>query len=130
MKTTSFLLLGAALLVPAFSGCYSTADGHIKPGVPSFFGGDTMTGRYQRSVEQVFNAAKEVIKANGKLTSENTITKILIGQVDERTIWISVAEDEPTVTRVQVQARKSNGTADRDWAHEIEKQVALKLASQ
>ena len=129
MKITSIYLLGAALLAPIFSGCYVTADGHTKLGLPTAFAGDSMSGRYMRTVDQVFAAAKQVLIANGKLTSENTITKILIGQVDERTVWVSVTPDEPTVTRVTVQARKSGGAPDRDWAHEIEKQIALKLAN-
>ena len=130
MKTTPMFLLGAALLIPSLTGCYTTTDGHVKLGIPAAFGNDSLSGRYQRGVDNVFTAAKDVLKEAGQLTSENTITKILIGQVDERTIWVSVAEDEPTITRVVVQARKSNGTADRDWAHEIEKRIALKLATQ
>lgn len=128
MKTTSIVLLGTALLVPAFTGCYGTTDGHLKPGIPAFFATDTMNGRYNRSVDQVFSAAKAVLISLGTLTGENTITKVLEAQVDGRTIWVKVEEDGPGVTRERVQARKSSGAPDRDWAAEIDKQVALKLA--
>lgn len=125
MKRAFFALVASALLASVGSGCYSTVDGRVKPGVP--FVRDSIEGRYERPVEQVFSAAKEVIKFNGTLEGENTISKELWGRVDKRYVWVEVTELDPKVTKVVVQARH-RGTKDIVLAAELEKQIALRLA--
>jgi hypothetical protein len=93
------------------------------------FGKDTFESRYQRSVAQIFTASRQVLELNGTLTSENTINHSLEAKVDNRTVVVRVDEVEPGVSRVLVLARKKAGTADPDLAAEIDKQIALKLAS-
>ena len=70
-----------------------------------------------------------MLELNGTLTGENTINASLEAQVDNRGVFVRVDEVEPGVSRVQVQARKKGGGADIDLAAEIDKQIALKLAS-
>ena len=121
--------LGFALAVCAavsICGCYSTADGHMKAGVP--FAKDSLESRYERPVPQIFAAAKDVLAFNGTLVGENTINNSLEARVDTRRVWVKVDEVEPKVTRVIVQARRKNGTTDIDLASEIDKQIALRLA--
>jgi hypothetical protein len=129
MKTKIFLsLLGALVLV---SGCVGTVSGGKTTGVP--FVKDTITGHYERPLDQVYEAAKEVVKFNGTLIRESILhtetndVKTVEGKVNQRDIWVRIAPIDPKVTEVAVQSRTPGGAADLDLAHEIEKQIALKL---
>ena len=99
----------------------------MRAGVP--FVKDSFEGRYQRPVATIVTAARQVLELNGTLTSENRITNTMEAKVDNRTVIVRVDEVEPGVSRVIVAARKKSGGADLDLASEIEKQIALKLAS-
>ena len=88
---------------------------------------DTIESRYERPVDVIFNSAKDVLKLNGTLTSENTINHSLIAKVDTRTVWVAVDEIEPKVSRVRVQVRTKAGRGDVDMASEIDKQIYGKL---
>lgn len=124
MKLRVFTMAALAALMMVGSGCYSSLDGRMKAGFPVK---DTIVARYERPVEQIFQAAKQVLQYNGTLTSENTITKTLEAKIDTRTVWVKVDLVEPSISRVQVQARLKGGGADLDLASEIDKQIALQL---
>ena len=123
MKFLTAISLGLALLT--VTGCYSTQEGRSKFGVP--LTKDTIESRYERSVEQVFAAAKDTLAFNGTLTGENTIAKTLTASIDNRTVWVKVDDVEPRVSRVFVQVRKSGGRSDIYLASELDKQIALRL---
>ena len=90
-------------------------------------------------MEDVFQAAMEVVKFNGTLVHDSTIygqtnyvnniAKVVEGKINQRTVWVRVGQEDPKVTSVVVQARTSGGMADKDLAAMIDKQIALKLAS-
>jgi uncharacterized protein DUF3568 len=129
MKTTLFaILLGAVL---AGAGCISTVDERKTAGVP--FIKDRVGGRYERSVDQVTQAAKQVVTTNGVLINESTLynqtnaVKTVEGRVNQRTVWVRIEYVDPKVTEVTVQTRTPGGGSDIDLAHELEKQIALKL---
>ena len=126
MKANLFGTVIAACLTMILAGCVGTVDGRKQAGVP--FSKDTIEGRYERSVSQIFEAAKRVLSYNGKLTGENTINNSLEAQIDNRTVWVAVDEVEPKVSRIRVQARRKGGAGDVYLAAEIEKQIALQLA--
>lgn len=121
-------LLGLALVV---SGCVGTLDGRHRAGVP--FVKDSVEGRYERPVERVYSAAREVIRYNGTLIRESTqhgetnTVRVLEGKVNQRSVWVRVEPLDPKVTRVVVQVRTPAGGKDLDLAHELEKQIALQL---
>ena len=121
------LLVAGMMAAGILAGCYSTPEGKMKGGVP--FVKDHFEGRYQRPVATIFAAARQVLELNGTVTGENRINNSLEAKVDNRTVWVRVDEVEPGVSRVIVAARKKGGGADLDLASEIEKQIALKLAS-
>ncbi len=128
MKTTIFVGFLGALLVGA--GCVSTVTDRTTAGVP--FVKDSVQGRYERPVDQIFQAAKEVVRNMGALDNESVlyqtnVVKTLTGKVNQRNVWIRVEAEDPKVTAVTVQARTQGGGGDLDLAHEIEKQIALKL---
>jgi hypothetical protein len=125
MKLKFAQVLAAMLMVAVFTGCYSGADGRNRAGMP--FVKDKIESRYERSIDVCFAAAKEVLRFNGTLYGENTITHTLEAKVDTRTVIVSVDEVEPKITRVIVQARTKGKMADIDLAAEIDKQIALRL---
>jgi len=125
MKKNFPVLLAAAFLAVITLGCYSTLDGRMRMG--TVLGKDTIEGRYERPVDQVFEAAKKVLSFNGTLYGENTISKTLEAKIDTRTVWVAVDPVEPNVTRVRVQARRKGGSSDIYLASEIDKQIALEL---
>ena len=129
MKTIFFAAL--AVIGIAAVGCIGTVSGTRTAAVP--FVKDRIEGRYERSVDEVFSAAKAVITDNGVLSTEyiphdttNTV-RALDGKVKQRTVWIRVESIDPKVTAVTVQARTKGGGSDIDLTHELEKQIALKL---
>ncbi len=134
MKSTIFaVILGMAVLA---TGCVDTVTGRKTGGVP--FVKDKISSRYQRPMDQVYEAAKEVIRFNGTLVREgtlygqtnviNNLVKTVEGKVNQRTVWIRVEQIESAVTDLAVQARTPSGGSDIEIAAEIDKQIALKLA--
>ena len=131
MKKIFFAALVGAAIVTA--GCVSTVSDTHSPALT--WSKDKVRGRYERSVDQVYQAAVAVIQNNGVLLTEfiphdstNTV-RSLQGKVNEKNVWIRVeAVDPKPITEVTVQARSSWGVSDVDLAHELEKEVALQLA--
>lgn len=128
MKLNLSAVLTGLCLLTLTVGCYHSVDGRshatFKP-----FAKDDLESRYERPLDQVFAAAKEVLAFNGTLTGENTISKTLEAKVDNNHVWVKVAEVEPNISRVFVQARRSSGGGNVDLASEIDKQIALQLQS-
>lgn len=125
MKRNLWIGLLVAAVGLAAGGCRSTPDGRMKAGVP--FLKDTIESRYQRPVDQIVAAARDVIKQNGTLTGDNTVNNTLEGKVDTRTVFITVDEVELGVSRIRTQVRKRGGGADIQLAAELDKQVVLRL---
>ncbi|MDB6023178.1 MAG: hypothetical protein JWQ04_3035 [Pedosphaera sp.] len=111
------------------TGCVETVDGRSEAGVP--FIKDKVQGQYERSVPQVVDAARAVLKFNGQLTSDNSVNNSLEAKINQVTVWVKVDEIDSVkpITRVQVQTRGRAGGPDVDLAHEVEKQIALQLAA-
>src|SRR5579859_4171796 len=120
MKTTIFTILFGAVLVGA--GCISTVDERKTAGVP--FIKDRIGGRYERTVDQVAQAAKQVVSSNGVLVNESVLynqtnaVKTVEGKVNQRTVWVRIEYVDPKVTAVTVQTRTPGGGSDIDLAHE------------
>ena len=130
MKTKIFMAL--AVLAIATAGCVTTVSDTQTPGMP--FGRDSVGGRYQRSVDEVYGAAIKVINTDGTLLTEyiphdttNTV-RALQGRVNQNTVWMRVEAVDPQISQIMVEARTKMGIQDLDMAHELEKEVALQLA--
>jgi len=129
MKTITFAVFAAAILLGA--GCVSTVNDSTTAGIPLVK--DKIQGRYERPVDQIFVAAKEVIKENGVLSNESILynqtntVKTVEGKVNQRSVWVRVEAVDPKVTEVTVQTRTPGGLSDIDLAHQLEKEIALKL---
>jgi hypothetical protein len=84
---------------------------------------------YERPVLQCWAAAKDVLNANGTITSEDVMQSTLSARVDTRTVWVKVESLDPKTTRQTVQVRTKAGRSDLDLAGEIDKQIAIRLAT-
>ncbi|MEI7534867.1 MAG: DUF3568 family protein [Verrucomicrobiae bacterium] len=130
MKIKFFAVLAGAALVA--TGCVKTVnDSHT---FATTWSKDSVAGRYQRTVEQVYAASVAVIQSNGVLITEyiphdsTNATRSLEGKVNQRNVWIRVEAVDPRTTQVDVQARGSWGGSDLALVHELEKEIALQLA--
>jgi len=132
MKAKFSLLVGAVVLSVLAVGCVKTVNDRHTTAWPLV--SDKAQARYERSVNQVFDAAKTVMARNGVLSRETTLlggtntVRCLEGKVSQRTVWIRVEAVDPTVTALTVQARTKGGGTDRPLTHELDKQIALELA--
>jgi hypothetical protein len=127
MKRRFFLCALSLASMLWATGCVSTVDGRHRAGWP--IGQDTIEGRYARPVLECWAAAKDVLSHQGQLTSEDSQRSTLQGTVNERDVWVKIEPLDQKVTRVIVQARTKGGGADVAVASEIDKQIAVRLAT-
>jgi len=133
MKTKIFAALATAALLIVNIGCVETVTDRTTPGLPVLK--DSFENRYNRTVDQAFEAAKAVITTDGVMNSESilhnqtNLVKTIEGKVNQRNVWVRVEEIDPKVTSVRVQTRTPNGTPDRDLAHQLATEIAVKLGA-
>ena len=131
MKTKMLVALLGGLVVGA--GCVSTVNDRSTAAVP--FVKDKFEGRYQRTPDQVYAAAVKVTKSNGVLLRETILNpgpnqaRTIEAKVNGRNVWVRVEAVDPTVTSVTVQVRTKGGGSDLQLTQELQKQIAVKLAS-
>ena len=125
-------ILGAfAGIIVVATGCINTVSGTKTPAI--WFGRDYVEGRYNRSVDQVYQASIAAIQADGTLITEyiphdeTNNVRSLYGKMNDNKVWIRVEAVDPTITQVTVQSRTKMGVSDIDVAHEVEKDIALQL---
>jgi hypothetical protein len=124
MKIKILLPLVFSAAIVCFSGCVGTEDGRNTAGVP--FTKDTISSRYERPAPALANATREVLKRNGKMLVDNSVNNTFEAKVNQRTVWVRVADIDGKLTEVDVQARGPMG-GDVDLAAELSKQIALQL---
>ena len=72
---------------------------------------------------------------NGAVARESIINpgptqaRTIEAKVNGRNVWVRVEAVDPNVSSVIVQARTKAGGSDQELTHELEKQIALQLAS-
>ena len=131
MKTNLKIFAALAALSILAAGCVDTVTGRKTAAVP--FVKDSIEGRYERTVDDVFEAAKAVVTANGVLVNESVLhgqtnlVKTVEGRVNQRNVWVRIEQLDPKVSAVTVQTRTPGGGPDIDLAASLEKQIALKL---
>ena len=130
MKTKILASILGTLIIGA--GCVSTVNDRSTVADP--FVNDRLENRYERSMDQAYNAAVDVIKIMGAVEREAILNpgtnqvKTIEGRVNKRKVWVRVQSVDPKVTAVTVQVRTSAGASDKPLTHEIATQIALKLA--
>ena len=131
MKSKIFIaLLGALVLV---AGCVGTVNDQHTTAVP--FVKDKFEARYQRTTDQVYSAALEVLKLNSTITRDSVINPganqvhTIEAKLSGRNVWVRVQAVDSSVTSVTVQVRTSGGGSDLDLTQQLQTQIAVKLAS-
>jgi Protein of unknown function (DUF3568) len=131
MKKIIFALLATAAIVA--TGCVKTVSDTNT--FATTWGKDSVAGRYNRTLDQVYQASMAVIINNGVLLQEyiphdstNAVRSIL-GKVNDRKVWVRVSAVDMKTSQVDVQARTKWGTRDLDLVHQLEKEIALKLTA-
>ena len=132
MKLKIFAALAGIGTVIFTAGCVNTvSDTHAS----GFYVQDSVVGRYQRPMDEVYGAAVQVINNNGVLLTEyiphdtTNSVRSLEGKVNSEKAWIRVEAVDPQITQVTVEVRTTMG-GDVEEAHELEKEIALQLARQ
>jgi len=132
MKIKICGVLGALGLSLFIVGCVGTVSGSYEPGFPVK---DSVVGRYQRPLDDVYSAAIQVVNNNGVLVTEfiphdtTNAVRSVKAKIDKEDVYIRVEAVDPQITQVTVQARTTMG-GDIEEAHELEKEIALQLARQ
>jgi hypothetical protein len=127
MRKNVFVLLAVSMLALFAAGCVSTVDSRREAGNPLVR--DKIVRVYERPVMQCWAAAKDVLAVNGTVFSEDVMQSTVSARVDTRTVRVKVEAIDPKMTRLTVQVRTKFGNSDLDLAGEIDKQIALRLAT-
>ena len=127
MRKNVFVLLTISVLAIFAGGCVSTVDSRREAGNPLVQ--DKIVRVYERPVMQCWAATKDVLNVNGTVFSEDVMQSTVSARVDTRTVRVKVESIDPKMTRVTVQVRTKFGNSDLDLAGEIDKQIALRLAT-
>jgi hypothetical protein len=127
MRKICFWLSLVLVAAVVGSGCVGTVDNRKVAGVPLVK--DKIIRVYERPVLQTWAAAKDVLAANGTIIHEDVMQSTLTARVDTRTIRVKVESVDPKMTRVTTQVRTRMGNSDLDLGGEIDKQIALRLAT-
>src|ERR1700758_137285 len=103
MKRKILGLFLMTALAGVVAGCVETVDGRSQAGVP--FIKDRVQGSYERSVPQVVDAARAVLKYNGQLTMDNVVNNTLEAKVNQVTVLVRVEELDKAkpITKVEVE---------------------------
>jgi hypothetical protein len=132
MKITIFAVLAGAVLVS--TGCVRTVSDTSTFAVS--YGQDSVAGRYNRSCEQVYKASYDVVSSDGGVIVKEQIphaytnaVRQLEARVNDCKVYIRVEQIDPNISQVDVEARTKWGRTDLDLVHELEKDIALKLAT-
>jgi hypothetical protein len=114
-------------LACVWPGCVSTIDGKSTGGWP--IAKDTVESRYDRPLATVWKASEAALASAGTLTVKNVIGYTLEAKVETRTVWVALDVVTTNTTRVVTQVRTKGGGTDQALAHEIDKQIAMRLAT-
>jgi hypothetical protein len=69
------------------------------------------------------------LNATGTIVNEDVMQSTVSAHVDAKTVRVKVEELDKKTTRLTVQCRTKMGGTDLDLAGEIDKQIAIRLAT-
>jgi hypothetical protein len=127
------LILAAFVgIVIITAGCVSTVSDTHSPALT--WSTDRITSRYERPLDQVYQAAVTVIQNNGVVLTEyiphdtTNNVRALSGKVNQRNVWVRVEAVDSRITQLTIQARSRWGVSDVALASELVTEVALQLS--
>jgi hypothetical protein len=125
-------LIGIGTMIAA-TGCVDTVAGTRAPAMS--VGHDSFSNRYERSVDQAYQASLAVLTRDGTMLTEfiphnstNTV-RAIYGKVNQRNVWIRVEAVDARVTQVTVEVRTVSGFRDQDLAHQVATEIGIQLSS-
>ena len=127
MRKNVLVFLAVSTLAIFVTGCVSTVDGRSEIANPLVK--DKIVRVYERPVMQCWAASKDVLTAMGTIFSEDVMQSAVSAHVDTKIVRVKVESIDPKMSRVTVQVRTKTGGSDLDLAGEIDKQIALRLAT-
>jgi hypothetical protein len=133
MKNRILTALATAAVLIGAIGCVQTVSDRKTPAIPLLK--DSFENRYERTVDQAFEAAKAVVTTSGVMNTESILhnqtnmVKTIEGKVNQRSVWVRIEAIDPKVTSVTVQTRTPGGAPDMDLAHQLATEIAVKLGS-
>ncbi len=130
MKTKFIAILAGVTL--GLVGCISNVA-EPNPGVmPGYL--DRVDRRFDRPLNQVFEAAKRALNSYGTITAESAFAtatnqvRTVSGSVNQTKVWMRIEGVTPTASVVIVQVRAKMGGTDLTLANDLESRIALELA--
>lgn len=130
MKKEIFAVLaGVAICVV---GCVSKVTEQHPGPMPAYR--DRVENRYDRPLNDVFEAAKRALNSYGNITAEGAFAtgtnqvRTLAGRVNQNGVWMRIESVTPVVTSVTVQMRSPLGGTDLTMAQDLQKGIAFELA--
>lgn len=129
MKKLRNLLLLTALA--GVVGCVNTVTRNDRGLMPSYQ--DWVEGRYEQSVDPVFEATKRAINSFGNTTREGmdvaggNPVRLVEGWINERGIYVRLEQVAPQQTVARVQVRTRWGGTDLATAKEVVDRIAVEL---
>jgi len=129
MKKMIFAVLAAAAVVAA--GCVHTVSDTST--FTMTFGKDTLSNRYPRSLDQVYQASLYVINHDGVVVTEyiphnsTNAVRSLKGRVNDCNVWVRCESVSSQISQVDVESRTKMGASDLDLTHELATEISLQL---
>ena len=118
MKKLIFSALAGIIVVTA--GCVSTVTETSSPALT--WSTDKISARYQRSVDQVYQAGvfghPEQSPASSPNTSHTTpanTVRALSGKVNQKNVWVRVEAVDPKITELTIQAEPAGASVMLPW---------------
>jgi hypothetical protein len=127
MRTRLLLSLVAVACLALLMGCVSTIDGRKQAGIS--FSKSTVEGRYNVKTQELWQAAKAVLKQLGTITTDDITRNVLEAKIDTRTVWVKVEQVDDKLSLLTVQARSSGGGGDLDLAIFVDRQIAVRVTA-
>jgi hypothetical protein len=131
MKTKILWMAAGLAAACAVAGCVETVTDKQTVGIPLIR--DSMEGRYDRSVDQVFRAAYGVLDKAGTLVNDSTLhnqtnlVRTIEAKVNQRNVYVRIESVAPNITALAVQTRTPGGATDLTLAQALKEEIALAL---
>jgi hypothetical protein len=128
MKTKILWMAAGLAAACAVAGCVQTVTDKQTVGIPLIR--DSMEGQYDRSVEQVFQAAKKVLDKAGTVTifstlpNQTNLVRTLEAKVNQRNVYVRIEAVSPNITSLAVQTRTPGGATDLTLAQALKEEIA------